>query len=105
MEGAGASQWLDTLSGVRRGSTLSPLLLIVYMDLVIRKVAANQEEHDFTLANADDIAQITAYETELGEIMNRWNTVFNEYHLKLYLQKTEGMMIGKVHHDQNIKIG
>ena len=74
---------------------------ILQIDLMIREVAANQEENNFTLAYADDIAQTAASEAELEEIRNRWKTVFNKYHLKLNLQKMEIMMTGRVH--RNLK--
>ena len=74
------------------------------MILVIREVAANQEEHNIILVYAGDITQTAASEAELEEITNKWHTVFNKYNLKLNLQKTE-VMIGRVHHNLNIKIG
>ena len=42
------------------------------MDLVIRGVATTQEDHNYILAYADDIAQIAASEGELADIMNVW---------------------------------
>ena len=45
------------------------------MDLMIQEVAANQEEHNFILAYADDTAQTASPEAELEEIMNQWNSV------------------------------
>ena len=59
---AGEGEWFDTISGVRQGSILSPLLFIMHMDLVIREVATTQEDHNYILAYADDIAQTAAAE-------------------------------------------
>ena len=39
------------------GSILSPILFVMYMDLVITEVHQNNPENDFVLAYADDIAQ------------------------------------------------
>ena len=72
------------------------------IDLVIRELAANQGERNFTLAYADDIAQTATYEAE--EITNIWNTVFNKYLLKLNLYKTEFVMIGRGFDNLNTKI-
>ncbi len=83
--GAGEGEWFDTISGVSQGSILSPLLFITHMDLVIRGVATTQEDHNYILAYADDIAQIAASEGELADIMNVWQAAFNKYHLKLNL--------------------
>ena len=66
----------------------------MYMDLVIREVATTQGDHNYILAYADDIAQTTASEGELADIMNVWQAAFNKYHLKLNLLKTEVMMMG-----------
>ena len=65
------------MSGVRQGSILSPppLLFIMYMDLVIREVATTQEDHNYILAYADDIAQTAASEGEL-DIMNVWQAAY-----------------------------
>ena len=39
--GAGEGEWFDTISGVRKVSIISPILFIVYMDLVIRESGHN----------------------------------------------------------------
>ena len=67
--GAGEGEWFDTISGVRQGSILFPLLFIMYMNLVIREVATTQEDHNYILPYyADDIAQTAASEEELADI-------------------------------------
>ena len=99
--GAGEGEWFDTISGVRQGRILSPLLFIMYMDLMIREVATTQEDHNCILA----YTQTAASEGELAEIMNVWQTALNKYHLKLNLLNTEVMMMGRSHQTLNIKIG
>ena len=94
----------NTITGVIQGSILPPLLIIVYMDLVIREVATTQEHHNYIRAYADDIAQTAASEGELVDIMNVWQAAFNKYHLKLSLLKTEVMMMERSHQTINIKI-
>ena len=83
----------------------TPMLIIVYMDLVIREVATTQEHHNYIRVYADDIAQTAASEGELADIMNVWQAAFNKYYLKLNLLKTEVMMMERSHHTINIKIG
>ena len=46
----GSGVWFTTESGVRPGSILSPILFIMYMDLVIKEVHQNNPDNDFVLA-------------------------------------------------------
>ena len=77
----------------------------MYLDLVIREVATTQEDYNYILAYADDIAQTAASEGELADIMNVWQAAFNKYQQMLNLLKTEVMMMGTLHQTPNIKIG
>ena len=92
----GGGKWFDTKSGVRQGSILSPLLFILYMDLVIKEVhGINDNDKQFILAYADDIAQTAATKEELEKCMTTWNTAFTKYQRKLNLMKTEVMVINR----------
>ena len=92
----GGGKWFDTKSGVRQGSILSPLLFILYMDLVIKEVhGINDNDKQFILAYADDIAQTAATKEELEKCMTTWNTAFTKYQLKLNLMKTEVVVINR----------
>ena len=62
----GGGKWFDTKLRVRQGSILSPLLFILYMDLVIKEVhGINGNDKQFILAYADGIAQTAATKEEL----------------------------------------
>ena len=92
----GGGKWFDTKSGVRQGSILSPLLFILYTDLVIKEVhGINDNDKQFILAYADDIAQTAATKEELEKCMTTWNTAFTKYQLKLNLMKNEVMVINR----------
>ena len=91
----GSGEWFTTESGVRQGSILSPILFVMYMDLVIQLVHQNNPENDFVLAYADHIAQTATSIEKLQERMTRWNESFNRYNLKLNLKKTEVLVVSR----------
>ena len=70
----------------------SPILFVMYMDLVIKEVHQNPE-NDFVLAYADDIAQTATSLEKLQERMTRWNEYFNTYNLNL--KKTEVLVVSR----------
>ena len=90
----GGGKWFDTKYGVRQCSILSPLLFILYMDLVIKEVhGINDNDKQFILAYEDDIAQSAATKEELEKCMTTWNTAFTKYQLKL--MQIEVMVINR----------
>ena len=91
----GSGEWFTTESGVRQGSILSPILFVMYMDLVIKEVHQNNPDNYFVLAYADDIAQTATSIENLQECMTRWNESFNKYNLKLNLKKIEVLVVSK----------
>jgi calcineurin-like phosphoesterase family protein len=100
----GAGEWFKTESGVRQGSILSPLLFIMYMDLVIRKVSELNSDEGMILAYADDIAQTATSEQQLQKQMNNWCLVFKEFKLKLNVQKTEVLLVSRIPRKVNIVV-
>ena len=93
----GSGEWFTTESGVRQGSILSPILFVMYMDLVIKEVHQNNPNNDFVLAciYADDIAQTATSIEKLQERMSSWNESFNRYNLRLNLKKTEVLVVSR----------
>ena len=67
----GSGEWFTPESGVRQGSILSPILLVMCMDLVIKEVHQNNPDNDFVLAYADDIAQTASSIEKLQERMTK----------------------------------
>ena len=69
----GSVEWFTTESGVRQGSILSPILLVMYMDSAIKDVHQNNPDNAFVLAYADDIAPTAPSIEQRQERMTRWN--------------------------------
>ena len=102
--GNDAELWFETTAGVRQGSVLSPLLFILYLDLVIKEVAKEQRTTNI-LAYADDIAQLATTEDELQNYMTLWDNTLSKYGLKMNRKKTEILVINRGHLDVTITIG
>ncbi len=65
----GGGKWFDTKYGVRQCNILLPLLFILYMDLVIKEVhGINDNDKQFILAYADDIAQTAVTKENLKSV-------------------------------------
>ena len=60
----------------------------MYIDFVTREMATTQEDHNFILAYAGDIAQTAAAsEGHIAGIMNVWQAAFYRNHLMFYYWK------------------
>ena len=62
--------WFRTMTGVRQGSVLSPLLFILFLDKCLKRIGIRQDR-DHTLVYADDAAIITPSVENLQEVLGR----------------------------------
>ena len=90
----GSGKWFNTESCVRQGSILSPILFVMYMDLVIKEVHKNNPDNEFVLAYAD-LRKRQPLLKKLQERMTRWNESFNRYDLKLNIKKTDVLVVSR----------
>ena len=87
---------------MRQGSALSPLLFIVVMDLISRKVS--MKDISWKLLYADDLAIVAEDKEELNESLDEWKDAFTQHGLRLNLDKTEVLSIGAHREELNIKL-
>ena len=100
--GAGMSEQFSVNIGQRQGSTLSPLLFIVMMELISRKVS--MKDISRKLLYADDLAIVAEDKEELNESQDEWKETFKQHGLRVILEKTEVLSIGAHREELNIKL-
>ena len=98
--GAGMSEQFSVNIGLRQRSALSPLLFIVVMELISRKVSMKDTSRK--LLYADELA-IVAEDKELNESLEEWKETFKQHGLRVNLEKTEVLSIGACR-ELNIKL-
>ena len=89
---AGMSEQFSVNIGLRQGSVLSPLLFIVVMELISRKVSMTDTSRK--LLYADDLAIVAEDKEELNESLAEWKDAFKQHGLRVNLEKTEVLSIG-----------
>ena len=101
--GAGMSEQFSLNIGLRQGSALSPLLFIVVMELISRKVSMKDTSRK--VLYADDLAIVAEDKEELNESLEEWKEAFKQHGLSLRvnLEKTEVLSIGAHREELNIK--
>ena len=100
--GAGMSEQFSVNIGLRQGSALSPLLFIVVMELISRKVSMKDTSRK--LLYSDDLAIVAEDNEELNESLEEWKEAFKQQGLRVNLEKTEVLSIGAHREDLNIKL-
>ena len=88
--------------GLRQGSALSPLLFILVMDLISRKISTTDAMKK--IMYADDLVIVAEHWEELQGALEEWNEMFKKHGLKMNLDKTEVMWVGKHREEQNIRL-
>ena len=90
--GAGMSEQFSVDIGLRQGSALNPLLSIVVMELISRKVYMIDTSRK--LLYVDDLAIVAEDKEELNESLEEWKDAFKQHGLRVNLEKTEVLSVG-----------
>ena len=88
--------------GLRQGSALSPLLFIVVMEIISRKISTKDILRK--MMYADDLAIIAESKQDLQEVLVEWKGVFEKHGLRMSLEKTEVMWVGHQREELNIRL-
>ena len=71
--------------GLRQGSALSPLLLIMVMKIINRKISTKEILRK--MMYADDLAIISESKQDLLEVLEEWMWIFEKHGPRISLQK------------------
>ena len=85
MIGSGLSEEFPVNIGLRQGSALSPLLFIMVMEIISRKIRTKDILRK--MMHADDLAIIAESKQELQEVLEEWKGVFENHGLRMSLEK------------------
>ena len=100
--GSGMSNEFQVNIGLRQGSALSPLLFILVMELISRKISTTDALKK--IMYADDLVIVAEHRDELQGTLDEWNEMFKKHGLKINLDKTEVMWVGKHREEVNIRL-
>ena len=100
--GSGMSNEFQVNIGLRQGSALSPLLFILVMELISRKISTTNALRK--IMYADDLVIIAEHREELQGTLEEWNDMFKKHGLNMNLDKTEAMWVGKQREELNIRL-
>ena len=78
--------------GLRQGSDPSPLLFILVMELISRKISTTDALRK--IMYADDCVIVAEHREELPSALGEWHYMFKKHGLKMNLDKTEVMWLG-----------
>ena len=100
--GSGMSNEFQVNIGLRQGSALSPLLFIIVIELISRKISTTNALRK--IMYADDLVIIAETREELQGALEEWNDMFKKHGLKMNLDETEVMWVGKQREELNIRL-
>ena len=101
--GSGMSNEFQVNISLRQGSALSPLLFILVIELISRKISTTDALRK--IMYADDLVIIADHREELQGTLEEWNDMFKKHGLvKMNLDKTEVMWVGKQREELNIRL-
>ena len=80
--GSGMSNEFQVNIGLRQGSALSPLLFILVMELISRKVSTTDALSSRKIMYADDLVIVAEHREELQGALEEWNDMFKKHGLK-----------------------
>ena len=78
--GSGLSEDFPVHIGLRQGSVLRPLLFIMVMELISRKISTKDVLKQMMYAN--DLSKIAESKQELQEVLEEWKGVFEKHGLR-----------------------
>ena len=100
--GSGLSEEFLINIGLRQGSALSPLLFIMVMEIISRKISTKDILRK--MMYADVLAIIAESKQDLQEVLEEWKGVFEKHGLRMSLEKTEVMWVGHQREVLNIRL-
>ena len=100
--GSGLLEEFPVNIGLRQGSAISPLLFIMVMELISKKISMKDVLRK--MMYADDLAIIAESKQEIQEVLEEWKEVFKKHGLRMKLEKTEVMWVGHQREELNIRL-
>ncbi|XP_076052805.1 uncharacterized protein LOC143032221 [Oratosquilla oratoria] len=93
----GCENWFNVTCGIRQGSVLSPLLFIMLMDSVIRRVGGTGEKNVY----ADKISVASWNVAELQDEILKWNIALKEHSMRVNPTKKKNLVFHNKNQKQN----